>query len=194
MRRLAVLFGVVTLVILVLPAASSAQGYLVPNLGWDVGGSAGNCPSLWTDCQEKRVSYGVTFGRIGGIFGIEGDLGYAPDFFGQSPTFGTNSLLTFMGNMVIAIPAGPVRPFVEGGLGLIRTRLDLLKTPTAGGFDTNNFGYNFGGGVMFLLPAHLGFRGDIRYFRTLSDISILGIELSKTSINYTRFSVGLVIH
>jgi hypothetical protein len=193
MRRLTVLLAVATFV-LALPAASSAQGYLVPNFGWDFGGSAGNCPSLWTDCQEKRTSYGVTFGKIGGIFGVEGDLGYAPDFYGESATFGTNSLLTLMGNMVIAIPAGPVRPFVEGGLGLLRTRLDLIKSPQPGNYDANNFGYNFGGGVMILLPAHLGFRGDIRYFRTFSDISILGISLSETSISYTRVSIGLVIH
>ena len=194
MRSLAITLVLASFV-LALPAASSAQGYLVPNFGWDYGGTAGNCPSLWTDCQEKRMSYGVTFGKIGGIFGIEGDLGYAPDFFGESPTHGTNSLLTFMGNLVVAIPAGPVRPYAEAGLGLIRTRVDLLLQP-ADGSDTNanNFGYNFGGGVMFLLPAHLGFRGDIRYFRTFSDISILGVALGKTPISYTRFSIGLVIH
>lgn len=193
MRSLAVLLAVIAFIVGV-PAASSAQGYLVPSLGWDVGGSAGNCPSIWTDCQEKRTSYGVTFGKIGGLFGFEGDIGYAPDFFGESVTFGTNSLLTVMGNLVVAFPAGPIRPFAEGGVGLIRTRLDLLKTPSTGAFDANNFGYNFGGGVMVLLPAHLGFRGDVRYFRTASDISILGIALSNTAIKYTRVSVGLVIH
>jgi hypothetical protein len=196
MRRLAVLIAVVAL-LLGLPSASSAQGYFVPNFGFDVGGSAGNCPSLLSDCQEKRLSYGATFGRLaGGIFGIEGDVGYAPDFFGQSASFGTNGVLTAMGNLVIAVPAGPVRPFVAGGIGLIRTRLDVLITPTSEDVSANNFGYNFGGGVMVLLPAHLGFRGDLRYYRSASEISILGINLglSQTTINFTRVTIGLVIH
>jgi hypothetical protein len=194
MRSLAVLLAVVAFIVGV-PASSSAQVYLVPNLGWDFGGSAGSCPSLLSDCQEKRMSYGVTFGGlVGGIFGVEGDIGYAPDFFGESAGFGTNDVLTAMGNLVVAIPAGPVRPFVAGGVGLIRTRLDVLFDPTPGEFGSNNFGYNFGGGVMVLLPAHLGFRGDIRYFRTVSELSILGISLGKAPINFTRVSVGLVIH
>jgi opacity protein-like surface antigen len=179
-----------------LPASSAAQGFVVPNIGWDVGGSAGNCPSLLTDCREKRVNYGVAFGafRGGGIVGLESDIAYAPDFFGESASFGTNSVLTVMGNILIAIPAGPVRPYVAGGLGLIRTRLDLLVTPSSEDVSANHFGYNFGGGLMILLPLHLGIRGDIRYFRSASDISILGIDLSDTKINFTRVSVGVVIH
>jgi hypothetical protein len=193
MRRFVLIlaFAAVTLA---LPASSSAQGYLVPNFGWDYGGSAGNCLSLLTDCQEKRMSYGVTFGAIGGIVGIEGDLAYAPDFFGESPTSGTNSLATLMGNLVLAFPAGPVRPFAEVGVGLIKTRVDMLLKPVEGNYSESQWGYNFGGGVMILLPAHLGFRGDVRYYRTFSDISILGVSLSTTGISYTRFSIGLVIH
>jgi opacity protein-like surface antigen len=195
MRRLAIVPAAIALV-LALPSVSRAQGYLVPNIGWDFGGSAGNCPSLLNDCQEKRLSYGVTFGALaGGIFGVEGDVGYAPDFFGDSASFGTNNVLTAMGNLVIAIPAGPVRPFVAGGVGLIRTRLDQTLNPGAGNIDEDQFGYNFGGGVMFLLPHHLGFRGDIRYYRTVSDISVLGISLiEKAAVNFTRVTIGLVIH
>jgi len=194
MRRLSLAI-VLAACVLALPSAASAQGYFVPNIGADFGGSAGKCPSLLNDCQEKRLSYGVTFGGLAaGIFGFEGDIGYAPSFFGDSPSFGTNAVLTAMGNVVVGIPAGPVRPFVTGGVGLIRTRLDLLTTPTTGNFSTNNFGYNFGGGVMIFLPAHLGIRGDIKYFRSASDVSILGISLANSTINFTRVSVGLVIH
>ncbi len=186
---------VVAAMVLALPAAGSAQTYLVPEIGVDFGGSAGKCPSLLNDCQEKRANYGVAFGHLAaGIFGFEGDIGYAPDFFGESSSFGTNAVLTAMGNLVVGIPAGPVRPFVTGGIGLIRTRLDLLLTPSSENFSANNFGYNFGGGVMIFLPAHLGIRGDIKYFRSASDVSIFGISLANSAISYTRVSVGLVIH
>jgi opacity protein-like surface antigen len=164
---------------LALPAPVSAQGYLVPHIGLDVGGSAGNCPSLLNDCQEERSSYGVTFGALA---------------HGKSPSVGANAVLTAMGNLVISVPAGPFRPFLTGGIGLVRTRLDLVLTSSSEDFSANNFGYNFGGGVMVLLPAHLGIRGDIRYIRSASDVSILGISLANSAVNFTRVSVGLVIH
>lgn len=184
---LAVLLGV--------PGLAAGQGYFVPNIGYDVGGSAGNCPSLFRDCTDKRTSYGVTFGGLAaGVIGLEEDIAYAPDFFGKSVSFGTNSVFTAMSNLVVSIPAGPIRPYATAGIGLVRTRLDLLTTVSADNFTSNNFGYNFGGGVMVLLPHHVGIRGELRYLRTASDISIAGIALSGTAINFARVSVGLVIH
>jgi len=48
MRRLTVVLAVAVF-LLALPAPSSAQGYLVPHIGWNFGGSAGNCPDLFSD-------------------------------------------------------------------------------------------------------------------------------------------------
>jgi opacity protein-like surface antigen len=181
--------------VLMRPAPAWAQGYLVPNAGYDFGGDAGTCPSLFTDCSEKKTSYGVTAGAlVMGVFGFEEDLAFAPDFFGKSTRFGSNSVLTLMSNLVLSIPAGPVRPYVAGGIGLMRTRLDLATAGLLANFTNNGFGYNFGGGVMVLLPHHVGVRGDLRYLRSASDITIAGIALSNTHLNFTRVSVGLVIH
>jgi hypothetical protein len=184
---------VVAAFVLALAAGADAQGYFVPNVGYDFGGSAGDCPSLLTNCNGKKVSYGVTFGGLAaGVFGVEEDIAFAPDFFGTSPSFGTNSVLTAMTNLVIAIPVGPVRPYVAGGVGLVRTRLDLLTNPSVANLTSNGFGYNFGGGVMVLFPHHLGLRGDLRYVRSVSELA--GIEFSNVHVNFARVSVGLVLH
>jgi len=176
------------------PAPARAQGYFSPNVGYDFGGDAGNCPSLFNDCSEKRTSYGLTAGFLsGGIFGIEEDLAYAPDFFGQSASLGSNSVLTLMTNLVVGIPAGPVRPYVSAGIGLIRTNVNF--TPSALlSFSNSNFGYDIGGGVMVFFPHHLGVRGDFRHLHSAQDISILGISLPSTKLNFTRASIGLVLH
>jgi opacity protein-like surface antigen len=192
MRRLALVLTVLV-GLLAVPQSARAQGYFVPNIGYDFGGSAGDCPSLLNDCNNKKVSYGVTFGGlVGGIFGFEEDIAFAPDFFGSGGSFGTNSVATAMTNLVIAIPAGPVRPYVTGGVGLVRTRLDLLTSPSLANLTNNGFGYDFGGGVMFLFPHHLGVRGDFRYIRSASDI--VGISVNSTNVNFARLSIGLVLH
>jgi opacity protein-like surface antigen len=186
---------VVFAITLAVPAAARAQGYFVPNIGYDFGGSAGDCPSLFTDCGGKRVSYGVTFGAlVGGIIGFEEDIAYAPDFFGSGPSFGTNNVLTAMTNLVIAIPAGPVRPYVTGGVGLVRTRLDVLATPPVPSVSDNAFGYDFGGGVMIFLPHHCGIRGELRYLRSINDISFSGFSFSSTNLNFARATIGFVLH
>jgi hypothetical protein len=194
MRRIGLGLAVIGIV-LMWPGPARAQAYLVPNVGYDFGGDAGTCPSLFTDCSQKKTSYGVTSGALMmGVFGFEEDLAFAPDFFGTSASFGSNSVLTLMSNVVIAIPAGPVRSYVAAGIGLMRTRLDLTTAGLLASFTDNSLGYNFGGGVMLLLRHHVGVRGDLRYLRSASDVTIAGIALSNTRLNYTRVSVGFVLH
>ncbi len=191
-RGMAIL-GVVFVVLAAVPAPARAQAYLTPFIGWDFGGDAGDCASFFGgDCSNKRTNYGVAVGG-GGIVGFEVEFAYAPDFFGQSPTLGSNSVLTLMGNLVVAIPAGPVHPYVTGGAGLFRSHVAFTAADILS-FSDSSFGYNFGGGVMIFLPAHLGIRGDFRNIRSASDISVLGTSISGTKISFSRFYVGLVVH
>ena len=60
------------------------------------------------------------------------------------------------------------RPYFSGGLGVVTTSIesdDLL-------FDEsdNKFGFNLGGGAMGFATDHVGFRGDLRYIRSLEDL------------------------
>src|SRR5512137_865618 len=106
------------------PAPAQAQGFVAPFYGWDFGGSAGSCPSFLNDCAEKKSNFGVTLG-YGGLIGLEEDISYAPNFFGTSAEYKSNSVLTLMTNISIGFPTGPVRPYVSGGIGLVRTNVEV---------------------------------------------------------------------
>ncbi len=126
MRRFIVASAVFALLALV-PRPAHAQTYFAPFLGFDFGGDAGNCPSVSEvlSCTEKRTAYGFGVGHLShGILGFEEDFSYAPDFFGSSPNV-SNSVLTLMSNLVVAVPAGPVHPYFTAGLGLMRSHVDL---------------------------------------------------------------------
>ena len=193
MRRLIVPLAAVV-VLAAAPAPARAQGYIAPFYGWDFGGNAGECPSFLSDCSEKKSAYGVAMG-YGRLFGLEADISYAPDFFGESASYSSNSVLTVMGNLVLSFPAGPVRPYLSGGIGLIRTDVeltvgDLLST------NDSSFGYDFGGGVNLLFPHHVGVRFDYRYFKSTGSMSILSFLGSSDSdkLSFSRFVIGFVLH
>ena len=195
MRNALVIAGCLFLLSLSLAAPAGAQGYIVPNIGYDFGGDAGNCPSILDECSEKRTSYGVAIGGLsGGIFGFEEDITYAPDFFGKSDRFGENSVLTAMSNLVLAIPLGAVRPYVTGGLGLMRTRVTFDLDDLDNGGSQNALAWDLGAGVMIFLPGHLGFRGDYRRFKSTKDFSVFGIDINNTKLAFSRVSAGLVLH
>ena len=97
-----------------------------------------------------------------------------------------------MGNVVVGSNKGGVRPYVVGGVGLIRTRLqDIDET-----FDVsskNDFGLDIGGGVMGFFSNNVGLRGDIRYFRgfrgTSDGDSLTGLTVS--DFKFWRGSLGV---
>jgi opacity protein-like surface antigen len=187
--------GLIAVVALVfLPRAATAQGYFTPNVGYDFGGDAGNCPSLFNDCSSRKTSFGIAAGFLaGGILGFEEDFAYAPDFYGQSPTFDSNNVLTLMSNVVLGVPLGPIRPYVAGGIGLFRSHL-AFTTASLATVDNTGFGYDFGGGVMLLLPAHLGFRGEYQYLRSAKELTVAGLKIDSMPMSFSRVSLGLVIH
>ncbi len=196
MRRLTVAAALGFVCMLVAPTPARAQGYFAPFIGFDFGGDAGKCTisGLTSGCAN-RTTYGLSAGKLShGTIGGEVDFGYAPHFFGDAPGASGNSVLTFMGNVVFAIPAGPVHPYVAGGVGIIRTSVDQLSDLT--NFSESSFAYNLGGGLMVFLPAHLGFRVDYRYMATFSDISVAGLTLltTGTKLNFSRVAFALVLH
>src|SRR5690348_7555255 len=91
-------FVVVLSLASVVPA--HADGFITPFLGYNFGGDSGaNCVSF-SNCDDKRLNWGVSLGSTHGIFGAEVDFGYAPQFFGKT-SGGDNAVLTLMANLMV---------------------------------------------------------------------------------------------
>ena len=101
-----------------------------------------------------------------------------------------NSVLTLMTNVIVGPKIGAIRPFVLGGVGLIKSHVEF----TAGSLldSSNDFGWNIGGGVMLMFGDHVGVRGDLRRFKSFSEFDILGFGLADEKLSFSRASGGVV--
>ena len=184
------------------PRPASADWTLTPFVGWNFGGSAdvtGNGGVTFSNKFEKKLDYGASLmGMGGGPIGFELDFGYSPNFF-ETTTAASgfeftskSNVTTLMGNAVIGAKSGSVRPYIVGGVGLIRTNVqdisEIFSINTK-----NDFGLDIGGGVMGFFSNNVGLRGDVRYFRgfrgTSDSDSTTGLALS--DFKFWRGSLGL---
>jgi opacity protein-like surface antigen len=177
------------LVLLVLFAApASAQSFVSPFIGYNFGGDSG-CPTV-TNCEDKQLNAGLAVGRLGNLIGFETEIGYARDFFGDSPDV-ASSLLTVMGNMMLVPNLGPLRPYGLVGLGLMRTRVELDAESILAA--ENQVAWNVGAGAMVLFGEHVGLRGDIRYFHSLQELPVVNVDIGGERIDFGRASVALLL-
>jgi len=165
-----------------------AAGFISPFVGYNFGGDSQNCVSL-RNCEEKRTNWGVSIGSDTAPIGFEAEIGYAKDFFGHSTT-ADNSVLTLMTNLLLVIPAGPVRPYGLIGLGLVRphAKTDLVGLAT----DQNTLGWDIGGGLNIFFGRTFGVRGDVRHIRTLQDITLFGV-FDNAPLDFWRGSAGVTL-
>jgi hypothetical protein len=180
------------------PTKASADWLFTPFLGSTYGGSAdvGGPDEAFKDEFERKLNYGASLAWLGGgVMGFEVDFGYSPNFFGVSDDdsginfVGDGNVTTLMGNLVVSAPLGGVRPYASGGIGVIASRVDDADNF----FDkasSQNLGLDAGAGVMFL-AGNVGLRGDIRYFRSMSDDDPDGIDLNLGDFRFWRGTVGV---
>ncbi len=99
-----------------------------------------------------------------------------------------------MGNFMLAPKFGPVQPYGLAGLGLIRTSVQGVGTSS----DENQFGWDLGGGLMVFFGAHVGVRGDVRYYHAFqvldfANVPILsGLGLGGQKLDYGRAAAAVV--
>ena len=182
-------FHVVTLAALLAAVSATparADGFITPYIGFNFGGDSANCVNL-SNCEEKRTNWGVTFGSTQGIFGIEADFGYAPNFFGKTPGQ-SNGVFHFMTDLMLVVPAGPVQPYGFIGLGLIRSHAKF-SVGSLSSLDQNALGHDIGGGLNLFFTPKVGLHGEIRHLRTFKDVT-LGV-FGNDKLDFLRASAGL---
>lgn len=174
--------------LLAAPAPAAADTFLTPYLGRTFNGTYAGVDT------PNRLVYGADIMWLGGSgigFGI--DFAYHPNFFepGEDEELfdfdSDGNVTTLMANLVIGGSGGGVRPYISGGGGLLRTNIDgpveLFDV------DDNAFGVNAGGGLRIGAEG-FAVRGDLRYFRSLTDITpIRDVDLGDFS--FWRGSIGL---
>ena len=172
------------------PMQARADGFVTPWVGSAFG----------SNIQNGQTTFGVSAGGMGaGIIGGDADFGWSPSFFGTTSDFGNNTVMDLMGNLIIGVPLGGtkgagIRPYVVGGVGLIRSQIDG-GTLTRVSSSTNMFGWDAGGGVMGYFADHVGLRGDVRYLRATSDLTtnVSRIDLNGDRLHFWRASIGVVL-
>jgi hypothetical protein len=102
-----------------------------------------------------------------------------------------------MGNVVLTTPRAwnqyGLRPFVSGGLGMLRVSHNEPTFPAR----ANLPAYNIGGGAVGLLTNKVGLRFDLRFFRTLPPGEAPGPlqdtgDLLRVHVHYWTATVGVV--
>jgi hypothetical protein len=178
------------------PGAARADGLIVPFVGVNFGGDSGT--ELLDAADARQLNWGASFAWMGaGVIGVEGDIGYSPDFFGKTDV-GGSSMLTLSGNLLLGVPFGGqagfgVRPYGLVGVGMVRPDGDAFAGEEV--FGENRLSWDFGGGLFVFFGTHAGIRADVRYFRTFEAVDFFDIEANDSvgNLDFTRGSLGFVL-
>ena len=203
MRKWVVTVSIFTMAFVAAPRTASADWVLTPFFGGNFGGSADVNGTLggatFSNKFERKLDYGASLAGMGkGALGFEVDFGYSPNFFETAASSNNfqftndSNVTTLTGNLIIGAPVGSIRPYVVGGVGLIRTKLQdvgaLLDINTK-----NDFGIDVGGGLMGFFTQNIGLRGDLRYFRGFRGTDDNATGLALGDFKFWRGSLGLSI-
>jgi hypothetical protein len=170
-------------VLTIVPAPARADLLVTPYAGVNFGGST----------VDKRANLGASLMWLGESgLGFEVDFGFIPDFFEpkdlELDVLGTNNVMTLMGNVVLGRAGDGLQPYVSGGAGLLRSQVGSF-----GEFldaTDNAFGVNAGAGVR-LGSGRLSLRGDVRYFRNLTDVDDRLLEDVLGDFSFWRATAGV---
>jgi opacity protein-like surface antigen len=176
--------------VMLVPSVARADWLFTPAVAYAFGGDT---------VDRDHAAFGFGIGLIDEeSFAFEADFGYAPQFFtGSREDFtGSGSVLTLMGNVLVAAPRIGVLPYLTGGVGYMQMRV----TSDFGQFTstTRETGYNAGGGLIAFFGERIGIRGEVRYFRSFQNqvpswTRGIRTDIAPSAFDFWRAGVGLTL-
>lgn len=185
-----------------LPVPAAAEWHFTPMIGITFAGK-----TTLQDFENAtgevhpNIGGGVTF-LTSGVIGVEGIAVMTPGFFqaGRLDLVESSRATAVMGNVMLTVPQKwteySLRPFVSGGLGLLRTS----QTDRTGqiSITSNVTGFNIGGGAVGYFSKRTGIRFDVRYYSNLHGVDQRAsddgaVSLGDVHLRYMTASVGIVL-
>jgi hypothetical protein len=175
----------------------AADKQIRPFVGATFGGGT-SFVDLESAAGKANPVVGVSAVRLGELFGVDLDVADAPGFFqsGGKHLVLSSRVTTVTANVVVAAPGRlteySLRPYLVGGAGLIRVRIDdyfgaLRVSSVLPAFD-------IGGGAAGFLSNRLGVFWEVRRFQSLSrNTQDRGVTFGEERLSFWRASMGLAI-
>lgn len=186
----ALVISSIALAAALVPARASADVFVTPFAG-----------VTFIDEDNRKGTFGAAIG-VGGFIGLEFEA--ARTLLGSYegiPVVDLNArVTTYMGNLMVRLPRGPIQPYVSGGGGIVRLTgsVDIPFIGQIVSASADDFGWNVGGGLMLLPTPNIGLRGDIRRFQTgslswdeITDIGGLD-DIPLPKVDFWRATGGIV--
>ena len=191
--------GLSALGILLAAAPARADFLVTPFVGVTFGAETGFLILDQTAIASKDLMFGGSWGWLSDhVFGVEAEVSFAPGFFKAEDPEGlitADSVAAFFGNVIAALPVSVtregLRPYLVGGLGSLRIRLDDLLGLAS--VPDNSLALQLGAGALGFVNDRAGLRFDLRHIRSLARTTN-EFTLERTSkLSFWRASVGVAI-
>ncbi len=167
-------------------APASAQWFVSPAIGASFGG----------DANDSRMNVGVAAGFMSDqVIGFEVALDVTPGIL-DSGADDLNLGLDIDGNVTTVMFNGMAvaprwmgaRPYGTAGVGWIQSGINDANNV----IDVSNsdFGFNLGGGLTGNFNDNVGWRGDIRYLRSLAGSDGLSLDIDSDGDLDTDLGIG----
>jgi opacity protein-like surface antigen len=162
------------------PATAQITGWATFHIGQTTGG----------DTTESGAAFGVSLAAFenDGWMGADVDVSHSTAF--NDERFADSSLTTVMANVIFAPSAWRMQPYLLAGAGAIRVRACEGSCATTLG--RTEFGLDAGGGFQYRFSDIVAVRGEMRYFRVVSEIEDLP-RTNSGNFDFFRVSAGVTL-